>query len=214
MSDPFVGEVRMVGFNYAPRGWASCAGQLLPIQQNSALFALLGTTYGGNGQQTFGLPNFLSVMPIGASIGQGTPPLGLQPTLLGEVAGAENITLLSSQMPSHVHPITGGGAVTCTGSVSIPATTTAPTLSNSQPAPGATAIFGPSTDSAVGADVRIYSTATANTTLAPIPISVAGNAPVPATTGIAGGSLPVSIRNPYLGINFIIALEGVFPSRN
>jgi len=98
MSDPFLGEIRMVGFNFAPRGWAMCQGQLLSIAQNNALFALLGTLYGGDGQTTFGLPDYRGRSPVG--MGQGP---GLSAVVQGEMAGTENVTLTLNQMPMHNH---------------------------------------------------------------------------------------------------------------
>ena len=100
MSDPFVAEIRMFGGNFAPRGWAQCNGQLLPISQNTALFSLLGTFYGGDGKSTFGLPNFQGTMPIA----QGQGP-GLSDRFIGEQAGSSTVTLLTAEMPAHTHAI-------------------------------------------------------------------------------------------------------------
>ena len=100
MSDPFLGEIKIFGFNYAPRNWAMCNGQLLPINQNQALFSLLGTTYGGNGQQTFALPDLRSRTPMHEGNGH----------VLGERAGSEAVTITQSQMPQHVHLLTGNNA--------------------------------------------------------------------------------------------------------
>ncbi|MBL8311369.1 MAG: phage tail protein [Burkholderiales bacterium] len=100
MSDPFVAEIRIFPFNFAPRGWAFCNGQLLPISQNTALFSLLGTYYGGDGKSTFGLPDLQGSAPLGA--GQGP---GLSDYFLGQVSGAENVTLLQSEIPSHSHAL-------------------------------------------------------------------------------------------------------------
>ncbi|MFN2608075.1 MAG: phage tail protein [Acidimicrobiales bacterium] len=170
MSDPFIGEIRMFGGNFAPRGWALCNGQLLSISQNTALFSLLGTTYGGNGQTTFGLPNLQSRVPMHA--GQGP---GLSPRTLGEVAGEESVTLTTTQMPAHGHLASGtntAGAATRPGG-NVPAATSA----------GA---YGPSpTDPMNGSFIAS-----------------------------AGGSQPHDNMSPYLVVNFIIALEGIFPSRN
>lgn len=107
MAEPFLGEIRMFAFNFAPEGWALCNGQTLPISQNSALFALIGTYYGGNGTTTFSLPNLQSSVPIH----QGQGP-GLSPYVMGEVGGIENVTLLTNQIPAHTHLVqcnTGGG---------------------------------------------------------------------------------------------------------
>ena len=100
MTDPFVAEIRMFGFNFAPRGWATCNGQILPIAQNTALFSLLGTTYGGNGTSNFGLPNFVGSVPLHP--GQGN---GLSLRDLGETGGTETVTLLESEMPAHRHTL-------------------------------------------------------------------------------------------------------------
>ena len=100
MSEPFVGEIRMFGFGFAPQGWAPCNGQLLPINQNQALFSLLGTTYGGDGEATFALPDLRSRVPVG----QGQGP-GLSAYAEGQAGGAETVTLTATQMPGHTHPV-------------------------------------------------------------------------------------------------------------
>jgi microcystin-dependent protein len=186
MSDPFLGEIRMVGFNFAPRGWAMCQGQLLSIAQNNALFALLGTLYGGDGQTTFGLPDYRGRSPVG--MGQGP---GLSAVVQGEMAGTENVTLTLNQ----------------TAQVAIPAATTGTT----QAAPGTTTVLGPI--AAGGRAGTLYCTGAADTTLAPFNTAV--NVPAPTVTvNASGGSMPFSVLNPFLGTNFVIALEGIFPSRN
>src|ERR1700759_4654972 len=105
MSDPFVAEIRIFAGNFAPRGWATCDGQLMPISQNTALFSLLGTQYGGDGKSTFALPNFEGSAPRGMGNGP-----GLTPRPQGEVGGETSVTLLQSQMPQHNHPVTGNTA--------------------------------------------------------------------------------------------------------
>src|SRR6476659_1727230 len=100
MSEPFLGEIRMTGWNFASRGWALCNGQLMSIAQNTALFSLLGTTYGGDGITTFGLPNLQGRMPM--HWGNGA---GLTPRTIGEIAGTESVTMTSSQMPAHTHAV-------------------------------------------------------------------------------------------------------------
>jgi microcystin-dependent protein len=192
MSEPFLGEIRMVGFNFAPNGWAFCQGQMVAISQNSALFSLLGTTFGGNGQVTFGLPDFRGRSPVG----MGTGP-GLSPIDQGEQSGTENVTMLSSQMPMHTH------ASQLTASVAIPANVTP---GNSK-TPGVTNVLSTTNDTAAGAEVDIYSAGPGTTTLEPFNVAVGGQ------IGVAGGSQPLPIRNPYLGTNFIIAMEGLFPTR-
>lgn len=171
MADPFVAEIRMFGFNFAPSGWALCNGALIPISQNTALFSLLGTTYGGDGRTTFSLPNLQSAFAIGP--GQGP---GLSPRELGETGGSANVTLLESEIPSHTHPL----RATLSATTGNPAGATLAPTANGASAyriPGATAAMAPS---------ALLST---------------------------GGSQPHENRQPYLGLNFCIALQGVFPPR-
>jgi microcystin-dependent protein len=171
MSEPFIGEIIMFGGNFAPRGWAFCQGQLLSIAQNTALFSILGTTYGGNGQTTFALPDMRGRYPM--QPGQGP---GLSPRTLGEQGGTETVTLISTQMPAHNHTLNASaeeaGAKNPNGMVL--ATTTAPA----------------------------YIASPIDTTLNP------------AAIGVAGGSQPHNNMSPFLCVNFLIALEGIFPSRN
>lgn len=115
MADPFVAEIRIFPFNFAPKGWAWCDGQLLPISQNTALFSLLGTTYGGNGKSNFALPNLMGSAPMHP--GQGP---GLSPHDLGEIGGSETVTLLQSEMPAHTHQLQ---ALNAPGNVQFPAPT-------------------------------------------------------------------------------------------
>lgn len=182
MSEPFIGEIRMVGFNFAPRGWAFCDGRLLAISQFSALFSLLGTVYGGNGTTTFALPDLRGRAPVG----MGTGP-GLTPITQGEQAGTENVTLLSTQMPPHNHAVALQVAGTASNPVNAP-TTTNNRLGASGGGPG---------------NATIWSDALTDPVAMP-----------PIDTTIAGGGQAVPIRNPFMGTNFVIALEGIFPSRN
>lgn len=207
MSDPYIGEIRMVGFNFAPTGWAQCQGQLIAISQNQALFSLLGTFYGGNGVSNFQLPNLQGRSPVG--VGQG---LGLSNINIGEMAGTEQATLTIANMPSHTHvaSASGGGAVT--GQISIPATTdtTAGTTSGT---PANTTVLGPITSGGRAGDIYSNSTdATKATTLKPFNVNLTATAPA-ITNSLVGNNTPVPLRNPYVGINFCIALQGVFPSR-
>jgi len=188
MSEPFVGEIRMVGFNYAPPGWAFCDGQIMSIQQNSALFALLGTTYGGNGQTTFGLPDLRGR----GAVGKGSGP-GLTPVAQGEMSGREAVTLTTAQLPVHT-PV-------ATVEIAIPASSAGANLAAT---PSNTAVLGPV--AAAGRAGTLYATDAADTTLKPF------NAPV--SVASIGGSLPVEIRDPYVGMNFIIALQGIFPAHS
>ncbi len=188
MSEPFIGEIRMVGFNFAPRGWAFCHGQIMAISQNQALFSLLGTTYGGNGQTTFALPDLRGRSPVGMGSGP-----GLTPVAQGEVAGQETVALSVSQLPPHAPAV----AV----NVAVPAVTKS---ANMDAAPSNTTHLGPV--AAGGRPGTLYSTDAADTTLAPFDAQV--------TVSPVGGGTPVPVRDPYLGTNFVIALEGIFPSRN
>lgn len=188
MSDPFIGEIRMFAGTFAPRGWALCQGQILAISTNQALFSILGTTYGGNGTTNFALPNLQGRSPVGTGSGA-----GLTLITLGEIAGTENVSLTTGQLPSHAP----GVAV----NVAVPAVTASTNVAS---APSVTAILGPVTGG--GRAGTLYSTDASDVTLKPFPASV--------TVTPVGNNLPVPIRNPYLGMSFIIALEGIFPSRN
>jgi microcystin-dependent protein len=188
MSEPFIGEIVMFAGNFAPRGWAFCQGQILAISTNSALFSILGTTYGGNGTTTFGLPDLRGRTPVG----QGQGP-GLSSVALGELAGSESVNLTTGQLPSH--------APTVAVEVAIPAVTAS---TNVAAAPSNAALLGPVTGG--GRPGTLYSTDTTDVTLKPFAANV--------TVTPVGGNLPVPIRDPYLGINFIIALEGIYPSHN
>lgn len=174
--EPFIGMVGLFGFNFEPRGWAYCGGQILSIAQNSALFALLGTTYGGNGQTTFALPDLRGRVPIG----QGQGP-GLTPRTIGEVSGTETVTLLQSQMPAHNHPMTVSATI---GTQNNPSE----------------AFLAVATDLNEQA-INVYGTT---------PNSIAN----PQAIGIAGGTQPHQNMQPYLVMNYCIALEGIFPPRN
>ena len=181
--DVFMGLIQPFGFNFAPRGWATCSGQLIAIQQNSALFSLLGTYYGGNGTSNFALPDLRGRV----AVGQGQGP-GLSPYTIGEVTGTETTTLTSQQMPMHNHMMTVTSAA---------ATASAPSGSELIGAPNGE-------DSNLGAvTVKMY--------------APAGGAQVqlaPQTIGMSGGSQPFSVLQPLLCINYSIALQGIFPSRN
>lgn len=205
MSEPFIGEIRMVGFNFAPRGWAFCQGQIISIAQNTALFSLLGTLYGGNGQTTFGLPDLRGRSPVG--MGQGP---GLSDITQGEMSGTENVTLLTSNMPAHNHLVPSASAsVSVSGQVAMPASSNSAGVAspvNAVPAAGANG----------GRPFSLYnSSQNGSDTLAPFNVTLNGSATVPNNeTGVTGSNIPVSLRNPFIGINFVIALEGIFPSRN
>jgi microcystin-dependent protein len=174
VADPFVAEIRIFPFNFAPRGWAFCDGQLLPISQNTALFSLLGTTYGGNGKSNFALPDLQGRAAMHPGQGQG---LSLRD--LGEVGGEETVTLLQSEMPLHTH---GLRATVEDG--------TQGTLANNVTL--ATSVAG-----------TLYQTNTSANLVAMSPAAISP----------AGGGLPHNNLQPYLTLNFCIALQGVFPPR-
>ena len=180
--EPFIGQIMAVGFNFAPRGWAMCDGSLLSIAQNSALFSLLGTMYGGDGRTTFAIPDLRGRAMIG--MGQGP---GLSNHSQGQPGGTEQVTLTSVQMPAHSHTLQLTAAVQV-------------------------ATSNPNSDEAAGSFLtntasNFYATAgTAGNNL--------GGVSVSGTAANTGGNQPFSIMQPYLAMNYIIALQGIFPSRS
>jgi microcystin-dependent protein len=184
MSEPFLGQIQTFAFNFAPRGWMLCDGQLLAIQQNTALFSLIGTTYGGNGTTTFALPDLRGRMMVHQGSGPGLPTV-----VMGESAGNTQQTLLISNMPAHNHML---NASTTAADGSTPANTFL-ALAN-----GADNLGNPLT-------VQIYG---------PAPAAPANTTMNPGAIGMTGGSLPFSIMPPFLVINICIAVQGIFPSRN
>jgi microcystin-dependent protein len=166
MAEPFLSEIRIMSFDYAPQGWAQCNGQLLNINQNQPLFALLGTTFGGDGRVTFALPNLQARIPIGVGAGH----------TLGERGGEDAHTLTTGEMPAHTHSVAASSA--STGGNSVP------------------------TGRFLGSANNMYHAAQ---NLMPIN---------PATITFAGGSQAHQNDQPYLALNFCIALQGIFPSPN
>ena len=173
MANPFVAEIRIFPFNFAPTGWAFCNGQLMPISQNTALFSLLGTTYGGDGKSTFALPDMEGNAPMHA--GQG-PGLSLYD--LGETGGTETVTLLTSEMPAHSHTM---------GAQNVPLGSAVDPTGNTFDRPASGNFFNVANPSIVQM--------------------------APETLAVSGGSLPHNNMQPYLTLNFCIALQGVFPPR-
>ncbi len=165
--DPFIGEIRLVPFAFAPRGWAFCAGQLLPINQNQALFALLGTFYGGDGRTTFALPDLRGRVPVGADQAAGSE------YQLGSSGGHETVKLTVGQLPSHSHAVRANRG---------PATTKNPAAS-------------------VPASGGAYA-ATQNVAMKSVML------------GKSGGGQAHENRQPYLSLNYIIALQGIFPAQS
>jgi microcystin-dependent protein len=180
-----IGEIRMFAGNFAPRNWAFCANQLLAISQNTALFSILGTTYGGNGTTTFALPDFRGRVAVGT--GQGP---GLTNVVLGELAGSSSTTLTIPNMPAHNHT----------------ATLNASTVKATTQGPVAGAALGRAQDSTGTIAPLIYTPVSSSPNVALDPASVA--------VGVNGGSQPFSNLQPYLGMNYIICLFGIFPSRD
>jgi microcystin-dependent protein len=174
--DPFIGQIMLVGFNFAPRGWAFCDGQLFPIAQNSALFSLLGTTYGGNGTTHFALPDLRGRVPLG--MGQGP---GLTNRTIGEMSGVETVALAQSQMPTHTH-------------------------SMGVSSQNATAPLGNGLVLARSIDANGDAVKSAVSTSADTLLSAQSIAP-------AGGNLPHQNMQPYTAMSYIIALEGIYPTR-
>lgn len=174
MAESFLGEIRLFGFRFPPRGWATCSGQLVSQPQNTALFALLGTDYGGDGRSTFGLPDLRSRVPVG----QGQGP-GLSPYTVGQMGGAESVALIPGELPSHTHSALGtaggGDALVPTGNVW-----------------AADAAGGSAPYSSAPSDVELS----------------------PGAIGYTGGNLGHENRSPYLCLNFCIAMQGIFPSRD
>ena len=175
MSDQFLAEIRIVGFNFAPTGWAQCNGQLMPISQNTALFALLGTYYGGDGKSTFALPNLMGNAAMHPGQGQ-----GLSQRDLGEIGGTPFVTLLESEMPLHTHSLMA------------------------HPLAASASLAAPTQALARSGGGSAYKASPFGTTE---PMAFQAIAP-------AGGSLPHNNMMPYLVLNFVIALQGIFPQRN
>lgn len=165
MSEPFIGEIRPIAFGFPPKGWAFCNGQLLSIQQNQALFSILGTTYGGDGVTNFALPNLQGRVPVG--VGNGV--------VLGEASGEASHTLIQTEMPAHNHALSASSAA----------------ASSDDP-----------TDNGLAA-AKVY-----------VPYTSPQTTLNPAVIQLAGGSQPHDNMQPYLPINFIIALTGIYPSRS
>ena len=175
MTDQFVGEIRIFAGNFAPTGWALCNGQLLPISQNTALFSLLGTYYGGDGKSTFALPNLQDSAPIH----QGQGP-GLSDYFIGQTGGVDNVTVLATEMPAHSHQAQG---IAASGQTTPDPSVVWGTLAGRTPPP-------------------LYSSAAPNVSMSPNALSVSGS------------SFPHNNSQPLLVLNFIIAMQGIFPPRS
>jgi microcystin-dependent protein len=176
-TQPFIGEIFLFAGNFAPRNYALCNGQLLAISQNTALFSILGTTYGGNGTTTFALPDLRDRMPL--HMGQGP---GLSSRVLGQTGGASSVTLTVAQLPAHVHPLTASGT---------PGNSASPSAARA------------SVSGARSIETEIWKASPSAT------VNMAPNA-----LGNTGSGQAHENRSPYLGVNYCIALVGIFPSRN
>jgi microcystin-dependent protein len=183
---PFLSEIQLFGFQFAPHNWALCNGQLLPINQNQALFSLLGTTYGGNGVTTFALPDLRGRAPIGVGAGH----------VLGEKAGAERVGLTVDQLPAHGHAIDLSGVTATARCRNAAANQRTPVAA--VPAIEATSVTGTYHDAAADADMRSGAV-------------VLGGSLV---TGNSGGGFTHENRQPYITMSYCIALAGIFPSPN
>ena len=188
--DPFIGQIQPFGFNFAPRGWAKCDGQLIAISSNSALFSLLGTTFGGDGRTTFGLPDLRGRSIV--HIGHGP---GLSTITWGERGGVEQLYVTQANMPAHAHSLTNGVA-----------DVTVYTKEDTGDSVNETD-NGANCLSTGGATPQIYQED-------PTGADKLGAVQISGTTNLAGASIPLQSRNPFLGINVCIALQGIFPSRS
>lgn len=187
--EQFIGQIMLFGGNFAPRDWALCDGQLLSIAQNQALFSILGTTYGGDGRTTFGLPDLRGRVPVHAGSGP-----GLTPVNRGEKSGRETVTLTVNELPSHHH-----SGSTLTGTSTIPSNDD--DGDSSEP-------NGRNLGNAEGGEKLYNSEAASGALLEAGSVTIGGN------TANTGNGQSFNIRNPYQGVYYIIALQGIYPSRN
>lgn len=184
-TEPFIGEIKIFGFYFPPRGYMTCQGQILSIAQNTALFSLIGTTYGGNGQTTFALPDLQGRMPIGQGQGPGLPNYNI-----GQKSGQTTVTLISSNLPAHIHTLGGNAHVMIKAS--------SDTADENSPVGNYPAIANSPLYTGNGASPNTFT----------------GGTQVTGSTDPTGSNIPLSIMNPYLTINYSIATVGIFPSRN
>jgi microcystin-dependent protein len=180
MSEPFLGEIKIISWNFPPKGWSFCNGALLPINQNQALFSILGTTYGGDGRVNFGLPNLQGRMPV--HVGDGIT--------LGQLGGETTHTIIISEMPAHNHVPVGDATTAGSSNANTPA-------SNSTLGQSAGALHD-----GTALQIQMYGSGSSNAAMNP------------GIVGLNGGSQPHENMSPYLVLNFIIALQGIFPSQN
>lgn len=198
--DEYIAIIKLFAGNFAMRGYAFCDGRTLGIAQNQAVFALVGTTYGGNGQTTFNLPDLRGRVAIGSTQGVNLPGVGSYQ--LGQVAGTTNVTILVNNIPAHTHT-----AVVTPGTPGVIADNSVANTSNPS---GNRLAISPKTGSGPNAStLNTYTTASAN----PVSLGSADAQPT-ITIGTTGGNQPISVLQPYNVLNYIFCLEGLFPSRN
>lgn len=183
-TEPFIGEIKIFGFSFAPKGYMLCAGQILSIAQYSALFSLIGTTYGGNGQTTFAIPDLQGRMPIGQGQGPGLPSYSM-----GQKGGQTSVTLISSNLPSHIHTL---------ASVHVKLLASNATADENSPVGNYPATSTNSVYSGNGATPNTFT----------------GGTQITGSTDPTGQNIPFNVMNPYLTINYSMAIFGIFPSRN
>ena len=188
MSSPFLGQIEIFGFNFPPKNWVQCRGQILPIQQYQALFSLLGTTYGGNGVSTFGLPDLQGRAPVGA----GTDRVGAQ-WVLGQKSGSESITLTTASMPAHTHTVKAAGKTDVTSNTDVPNNTV-----------GLGQATGLDVNGGTMKVLAFVAVTSASDFVALHPSAISSN----------GGGQAHENRMPSLVLNPCISIAGVFPSRN
>jgi microcystin-dependent protein len=215
MSDPFIGQINIYPFDYAPYQWAFCQGQIMPVSQNNALFALIGAMYGGDGSTTFGLPDLRGRMPVGT----GPNPMFGTNYPIATKSGVPNVTLTNANLPYHTHgaTFTGTGG---NGPLSVQVQINASTDSGQSATPSNNAYLGKVTElvPAPGEAQGLYrADAGAGTVpLGGVSATASGGGITGGTVEVlpAGQSSPVSVMNPFLALNFCIALSGIFPPRN
>ncbi|MFH1853424.1 MAG: tail fiber protein [Candidatus Neomarinimicrobiota bacterium] len=205
MSEPFIGEIRAFGFNWAPRGWSTCDGQLISVMDNQSLFSLISNTYGGDGRTNFALPDLRSRLPMHQGAG-----IGLTPKYIGQRGGLEYAQMSINEMPAHSHPATGETTVTQT----VPAAATMTVMNK-----GATLADPTNNYLAKPADTNpiYYNRSSSPVTLNANSVQVTQPEYTGATTvtvGNAGGNRMFSTISPYLVLNYCIALDGLYPSRS
>jgi microcystin-dependent protein len=199
--ETYMGTIVAWAPNYAPSQWLFCQGQTLSISANNALFAILGTTYGGNGTTTFQLPNLAGRVPVGAGSGP-----GLTTYTLGEVGGTEKVTLNITNLPSHTHVATVAGLAI--NSITIKASSQDAT--DHAPSPTANSIAAP-IYIGDGSQVAGFNNVAPDTALS---VAASGTVSGTVTNALTGGNIPVPIIQPYLALNYIICTQGIFPPRN